>query len=450
MLNGAGRFADSMAGRIFAVLILGIIAAAAVASLLAGRERDAQIAAERADRVADRVVAAIGADPPPPGTRRLERVPPGVPDSALAGRLADRLPGWPSVIAAHVDPALCPPAPPPAPPPPAAPGGVPPPVPAPAPSGAGCYVVRLAGRAGAPVLLAIDAPPAGPRGAPVASRSFLVTLGVVVLLLALIVARMAARPIERFGAAAQDLAANLDADPLVESGPGDVRRAIGAFNDMQVQLRRTLDERTYMLAAISHDLRSPLTRMRLRLEAIADEAVRDKLIADARAMEALIAEGLELARLSNDHGVAFVPVDIGALAASLCEDAQDVGHPVTFDPPAHRLVAPTQPEALRRILANLIDNALLHGGGAEVRLESDGTALRLHVADRGPGIAAADLERVFDPFRRLDAARPSGRGSGLGLTIARLLAHRIGAAIGLADRPGGGLTATVTIPLRRA
>ena len=200
-----------------------------------------------------------------------------------------------------------------------------------------------------------------------------------------------------------------------------------------------------MLAAISHDLRSPLTRMRLRLEGMTDTDLRDRLIADAQTMTALIAEGLELARLSRDTDTDRVAVDIGALVTSLCEDAQDIGQHVSFQPPA-RTIAMTQPEALRRIITNLIDNALHYGGSAQVEVVSGEGGVWIHVLDRGPGIPQAELERMFEPFRRLDTARSNGKGSGLGLTIARMLARRIGCTVALQNRSDGGLCAIVSVP----
>ncbi len=440
MLIALRRFIDSMAGRIFMVLIVGIAAAALVASVLAVFQRRAEISAERADRVVDRIVAAVAAGPPPPGTRRLDQLPNGDPAPAIALRIAERISGAHDIAVNSVGAAVCARVGPPPPPPPARAFRAPA---VPGPLRPLCYAVRLALGAAQPIFLAVDAPPRPGPTEPIASASFLVALGLAVVALALVVARMAARPIARLGAAAQGLAANLEARSVVETGPGDVRRAIAAFNDMQVQLRRTVEERTYMLAAISHDLRSPLTRMRLLLDTIPDATLREKLIADVRAMTALVEEGLELARLSRETDAALVPVDIGALVASLCEDAQDVGQPVSIEP-GPRIVERTQPEALRRIIANLIDNALLYGGGAELSVDVVDGVTRVQVADRGPGIPAADLDRVFDPFRRLDASRPGGQGSGLGLRIAQLLARRIGCTITLRNREHGGLVATVS------
>lgn len=445
MLNAIRRFVDSMAGRIFGVLILGIATAALVASVLADWQRSAEVSSERADRVVDRFAAALAADPPPPGTHRLNQLPVGTPAPTIVRRLAVRMPDLRGVAVNRVAPASCAPLPPPppSPPPPQPPATGPhPPLP---PPPLACYAVRFQQGGGIPLVLAIDAPPSPGLSEPVASPAFLLILALAAVALALVVARMAARPIERLGQAAQTLAADLHAAPVAERGPGEVRHAMRAFNTMQVRLVQTLEERTYMLAAISHDLRSPLTRMRLRLEGMTDTALRDRLIADAQTMTALIEEGLELARLSRDTDADRVAVDIGALVTSLCEDAQDIGQHVSFQPPA-RTIAMTQPEALRRIITNLIDNAMHYGGSAQVEVVSREGGVWIHVLDRGPGIPEAELERMFEPFRRLDAARSNGKGSGLGLTIARMLARRIGCSVALQNRSEGGLRAIVGIP----
>ena len=445
-----------MAGRIFGVLIAGIAASALLAAGLANMQRSAEVSAERADRVVDRVAAAIATDPPPPGTRRLDAMPPGIAIPDLAQRIATRLPRWPATQVLGVDRSNCRPRPP---LPPAAPSSdlprqeavplpPPPPPPPPEPTDApsACYAVRLAGPSAAPIILAVDSPPDAKLSQPVASLSFLTALGLGAVVLALIVARMAARPIARLGAAAHDLADDLDADPIAEDGPGDVRRASAAFNDMQAQLRRTVEERTYMLAAISHDLRTPLTRMRLRLDAITDHALRDRLAGDAQAMARLIEEGLELARMTRGGRGEDRPVDIAALVSSLCEDAREAGQDVSCVAPV-AVVLRTSVDALRRIIGNLIDNAVHHAGSAEVRIEQSTASVEIQILDRGPGIPVEELERVFDPFRQLDGTRPVERGSGLGLTIARLLARHVGGSVTLANRPGGGAIAAIRLPL---
>lgn len=443
-----------MAGRIFSVLVLGIAAAALAASLLTGLQRSADVTAERADRIVDRIAAALATDPPPPGTHRLNRFPAGQGVPALQQRIIQRLPQWRKVTVSTVDAATCAVAPPPPPVPDAdlTPALTPPPPPPPPPETDPaappplCYAVRLSNGSGHAVMLAVDGPPGAKSVEPVASTSFLVALGLAVLALALFVARMAARPIARLAIAARTLGDDLDRPPIAEYGPGDVRDAIAAFNYMQARLRQTLAERTFMLAAISHDLRTPLTRLRLRMDAITDQALRERLIADTAAMAALIEEGLELARLARGGGGEVMAVDVGALVSTVCEDAQEAGHDVSCSAAASKLVIHTQLDALRRILNNLLDNALLHGGSACIDVSAVAGAVRICIADRGPGIPEAELDRVFEPFRQLGTARSRDQGSGLGLTITRMLARHIGAGVDLVNRPGGGLEAIVTLP----
>ncbi|MDH7639367.1 sensor histidine kinase [Sphingomonas oryzagri] len=427
-----------MVGRIFAVLMIGIVAAALAASILAGLQRRSDVSAERQDRVIDRVLTQISTGEAIPGLHRLQAWPKGTPEDRLARRLAARAPEWRNIAAASVPAPDC------APPPPAPmPLGSLPPVPPPPPSH--CYAVRLVDPQGNSVLLAVDAPPTPSLVDDSFSWAFIAALCVAALLLALVIARMAARPMTRLGLAAQQLATDLGADPIVARGPSEVRRTIEAFNDMQVELRRAMEERTYMLAAISHDLRSPLTRMRLRFDAIQDATLRDKLIEDAWIMDGLIEEGLDLARLSRSVEP-FERVDIRALVTSLCEDAQDVGQPVRFStlPP---MIVRTRPEALRRILTNLVENALAYGNEADLSATIAADSVSIEVRDTGPGIAAEALTKVFEPFHRVDGARAPAGGTGLGLTIARLLAQKIGGSISLKNRAGGGLSATVTVPL---
>lgn len=428
-----------MAGRIFAVLVIGIVAAALVASVLAGLQRRADVSAERFDRVIDRILAQLQTDSLIPGVHRLQAWPEGTTEIRLVQRLAVRAPNLRDVAAESAPSPNCAP-PPPVPP---SPGFDPPPPPA--PPSPNCYVVRLADGRGQGILLAVDAPPTPRLVDDSFNWAFIAGLCVSALLLAMVIARMAARPIARLGAAAQQLAADLDADPIPAGGPSEVRRTISAFNDMQVELRRAVEERTYMLAAISHDLRSPLTRMRLRLDAIDDATLRAKLIEDARIMDRLIEEGLDFARLSHTSEP-FERVDVRALISSLCEDAQDVGQPVgcTELPP---VIVRTRPEALRRILTNLVDNAVAYGQRADLAVTIREETLKIEVTDNGPGIPPETLATVFEPFHRLDSARSAGGGTGLGLTIARLLARGIGGSILLHNRVGGGLSACVTIPL---
>lgn len=214
---------------------------------------------------------------------------------------------------------------------------------------------------------------------------------------------------------------------------------------MQTRLKALIEDRTRVLAAVAHDLQTPLTRMRLRVEKIEDETLRAQFISDLAGMQHLVREGLDLARIETTVE-AVTPVDLDALLSAICEDAAEAGQPVVFTQGCHAVV-PTRPQALRRCLTNLIDNAVRHGGDAAVSAVRDDHAVRLIVRDHGPGVAPDQLEKLFEPFYRLDPSRSrDSGGSGLGLTIARRMAERAGARLTLANADGGGLEATLTFP----
>lgn len=267
-----------------------------------------------------------------------------------------------------------------------------------------------------------------------------------VFLLGALVVRMMTRSLDRLSRAAEALGADPERPPLVESGPEEVRRVIAAFNRMQARVRDHVLERARMLGAISHDLKTPLTRMRLRTELLADAGVRAKLVRDLDEMESLVGSALEF---SADLGKEpqRQPVDVAALIESLCEDLRETGArcSVRGEP---RAPYDAHPRALRRCLGNLIENAVRYGERAEVELDDDGALLRVRVRDRGPGIPEAQLERVFEPWFRLDASRSPGTGgAGLGLSIARNIARWHGGEIRLRNAPGGkGLVAELALP----
>lgn len=257
--------------------------------------------------------------------------------------------------------------------------------------------------------------------------------------------RIATRPLRELAAHAAGLGRDLNCAPMSENGPTEVRHAAAAMNAMQAQLRRQIDERTQMLAAIAHDLKTPLTRMRLRLELLADDEVRRKLEEDVAAMRGLVDEGLELAR-SLETTEATQRIDISALLDTLCEDARDTGATARFEGEAG-LVIRTRPHALRRVLDNLIDNALKHGGSAAVAVCRDGSELVVSVRDRGPGIPAEHLDDVLKPYFRLEASRSRETGgSGLGLAIATNLVSVLRGRLTLRNRPEGGLEAEIRLP----
>jgi signal transduction histidine kinase len=263
--------------------------------------------------------------------------------------------------------------------------------------------------------------------------------------LAWLLARRLTAPIRAFAAAAERLGADPNAPPLVPSGPSEVRTATLAFNEMQDKLRQYVEGRTAMLAAIAHDLKTPLTRMRFRADAAPPE-LRDKLAADVAEMDAMIAAVLAYVRGAQGRE-AWTPVDLAALAQAVVDDFADTGAAVEAGAMAAARVHGDS-LALRRLFANLVQNSVKFAGRAEVTLAAaDGWAV-VRVEDRGPGLAEADLERVFEPFHRGEPSRSRDTGGvGLGLPIARAIAREHGGEVVLERRDGGGLAAVVRLPL---
>ena len=305
-----------------------------------------------------------------------------------------------------------------------------------------CWLMRsqLNGR---PIVVAIDLPqlPAPPSW--ITDRLFLCLVVGAALALSLIVARLATAPLRRLSAAADAFARSIDAEPVAETGPTDVRAALATFNLMQERVRAGLRERTRILAAISHDLQTPLTRLRLRLEQVEDEALRDRLVADLSATLIMVKRGLDLAR-SGESAEDWSTVDLDSVLSSLADDAAEFGHAVRFVQGCGAL-ARVRPDALTRCLSNLIDNAIKHGGGADIASRRAGETIIVTVRDHGPGMSETMLTQAFDPFVRADTTRSSGDGTGIGLTIARAQASAIGAQLTLANHPDGGLKATLTL-----
>ena len=214
---------------------------------------------------------------------------------------------------------------------------------------------------------------------------------------------------------------------------------------MQARIDRLIADRTQALAAVSHDLRTPIARLRLRAGFIEDTETQRQIDADLDEMEAMITSTLAYLRGEAEQEPLRV-ADLAAILETLCDDASDAGHRASYDGPLQARLA-CRPIAMKRALANLIGNAVKYGGVAHVSLHDSGTRVEISVEDDGPGIPDDELEVAFEPFRRLDPARnPESGGSGLGLTIARQVAERHGGTVSLRNRPGGGLVATLTIP----
>lgn len=287
-----------------------------------------------------------------------------------------------------------------------------------------------------------------PAGLPVSNWLPAVLLGQMVLLAAFTWAgvRLATRPLAQLADAADGLGPDLKSAPLPESGPQEVARAARAFNAMQARIAGYMTERTQILAAISHDLQTPITRMRMRADMLDDSVQRDKMNRDLREMEALVKDGVAYARTL--HGTLEPPrrIDPDAMLSSLVGDYQDAGRAVTLHGKAGASIA-TRPHALKRILGNLVDNGLKYAGEVEIRVGQPAAGeLAILVRDFGSGIPEAELEKVFEPFYRLEASRNRDTGgTGLGLAIARQLAATLGGALELANHPQGGLEARLRI-----
>jgi signal transduction histidine kinase len=253
------------------------------------------------------------------------------------------------------------------------------------------------------------------------------------------------RPLSTLATAAEQLGEDINRPPLADKGPTEVRRAAKAFNTMQSRLARFIADRTRVFAAMSHDLKTPLTRLRLRTEMLDDAELRAKFAKDVDEMESMIAQTLDFMRDGTSSEPAQ-PVDVMALLESLQTDYQDAGQAFEIRGGVSRPI-PGRPRALRRCLTNLLDNALRYGRRASVEIEERPAQLAIRVLDEGPGIPQAELERAFEPFFRGEASRSRETGgTGLGLGIARNVARAHGGDVTLKNRSGGGLDATLVLP----
>lgn len=276
-----------------------------------------------------------------------------------------------------------------------------------------------------------------------------VLLGQLALMIACtwLAVRIAIRPLTRLAQAVETLDPNTHAIHLDEKGPTEVAYAARAFNAMQARIAAYLKERMQLLAAISHDLQTPITRMKLRAEFMDDSSEKDKLWNDLGEMEHLVREGVAYARSIHGATEESRRTDLDSFLDSLVFDYQDMGKDVQLDGKSAAVIN-TRPHALRRVLVNLIDNALKFAGAAELWVETkaDGS-LSVKVMDRGPGIAEEELAQVMEPFYRVENSRNrSTGGTGLGLAIAQQLALAIGGSLTLSNREGGGLCAELRLP----
>ncbi|HOB60600.1 MAG TPA: ATP-binding protein [Candidatus Competibacteraceae bacterium] len=280
---------------------------------------------------------------------------------------------------------------------------------------------------------------------PVRLLLILSTLLVSVAVLAAWAVRALTRPLAVLADAATELGRNIRRPPLAERGPLEVRRAAQAFNTMQDRLIRYIQDRDRILAAISHDLKTPITRLRLRAEMLDDSPLREKFQADLDDMQHMAQASLDFLR-GGENSEPMAPIDLNALLESLQEDAEDIEREVRIEGAAEQPLR-CRPLALKRCLTNLIDNALKYGQDAVVVVMDSPTRLALAVRDHGPGIPEAELSRVFEPFYRLETSRSRDTGgTGLGLSIARNIARAHGGELTLRNLPQGGLEALLELP----
>jgi signal transduction histidine kinase len=270
--------------------------------------------------------------------------------------------------------------------------------------------------------------------------------GLLIVALSLWAVRRLTQPLAMLARAAEQLGHNVNAAPLPVAGSREMRQAAQVFNAMQARIRRFVAERIGLIAAISHDLRTPLTRLWLRAELADNEQTRVKMKSDLAEMEAMIEATLLFAR-EEVNAEARLPVDLVSLVESVCDGLPGVA--VRRDASVGtRLVYECQPLAIRRCVGNLVSNALKYGGRAELSLSASTDSIEIVVDDHGPGIAPADQARVFEPFLRLDTSRSRETGgTGLGLATARLVARNHGGDVTIQNRPDGGLRATLRLPL---
>ncbi|WP_297507967.1 ATP-binding protein [uncultured Caulobacter sp.] len=262
--------------------------------------------------------------------------------------------------------------------------------------------------------------------------------------LAWLFARRLAQPITAFADAAERLGKDPRTPPLSITGSGEVVAAATAFNMMQERLRRYVEDRTAMVGAIAHDLRTPLTRLKFRIEATPDD-IRPKLAADIDQMEAMIAATLGFVRDTN-RPAERTKLELSSLLESVMDEAAETGGQASVER-AEKVVIEGDPVALKRLVSNLVENALKYGGSARGQVYGDGDMAIIEVDDDGPGVPTAELERVFEPFYRGEPSRNRETGGiGLGLAVVRSLARAHGGDVTLQNRPGGGLRASVRLP----
>ena len=292
--------------------------------------------------------------------------------------------------------------------------------------------------------VAVGPPPGAPAwGLAFVAVFLLSALGIAAV--AVLTGRRLARPMRGLANAAGRLGRGEAVDDLPEAGPAETRETVRAFNLMRARLDRFVRDRTAMLAAVSHDLKTPITSLRLHAEFVEDAETKAKILAALDEMQRMTEDALAFIREDMQREETRT-VDLHALLDSVAADLAELGHDIAVED-SGRVLAACRAAALRRALRNLLENAAAYGGRATARIERDGEEIRVVVEDEGPGIPEDDLERVFEPFVRLEASRSRDTGgSGLGLAIVRSIVRGHGGDVRLENRAEGGLRATVALP----
>jgi signal transduction histidine kinase len=275
----------------------------------------------------------------------------------------------------------------------------------------------------------------------------LLSLAVIIALLGLWAARMLTAPLRAFAAAAEAFRPDGEISPLPERGPAEIKTAAKALNQMRERIKRLVDDRTRMLAALGHDLRTPITRLRLRSEFIGDEGLRRQMLDDLDQMTAMVESVLVFLRKERSHKDT-IAIYASASLQTICDQFVDLGHDVRYDGPDHAAIKAHRSE-LHRALTNVIDNAVRYGGRAIVRMQADPAGIVITVEDEGPGIPGAEQKAaMLEPFVRGEAARSMDdkTGFGLGLSIAHAIVAAHGGTLTLLDREPSGLAVRIALP----
>ncbi len=282
-----------------------------------------------------------------------------------------------------------------------------------------------------------------PWAMPLLGQAVLAAIGFTLVVVLLV--RANTRSLKLLAVSAEKIGRGDEADRLDEKGPAEIKRTAQAFNAMTERLKRMIYGRTRMLAAISHDLRTPITALRIRAELVEDDENRERMLATLDEMQALAEATLTLARQDATQEETQI-VDLAALVESVCDDLADIGQAVTFAA-APRTPYPCRANSLKRVVRNLVVNAVKYGTNAAVSMEQSAQGVLIHVDDAGPGIPPTEIKRMFQPFVRLEESRSKETGGfGLGLSIAQSIIHSHGGEITLKNRDEGGLRATIMLP----